>query len=104
MKLITLAIAFLGVFVSADLKGQQEAKSYRSKFEPLEIELDGYSPAKSPWESDKIKSGAEWHLLELMRVEVRLWGLKDHLAAKGDDAHYVADQASQTIHSEVLNA
>lgn len=104
MKLIALIIAFLSVLLSADLRGEQEVKSYRSKFEQLEMELEAYSPAESPWGSDKIKSGAEWHLLELMRVEVRLWGLKDHLAAKGDDAHYAADQASQTIHSEVLNA
>jgi hypothetical protein len=76
----TLLILFTAsALTAAEPDGQQEEKLCLNKFEPQEIEVDGYSPSESPWKDNKNNSAFERHLVSLMRVEVRLWGLQEYL-------------------------
>jgi len=93
---------------------QQDEKLYLNKFEPQEFELDAYSPSESPWKDNKKNSAFERHLVKLMRVEVRLWGLQEYLRTQAPglgekaeiagDAADVAGHATQIIHSDILDA
>ena len=83
----------------------------------MEFELDRYSPFESPWKDNKNNSAFERHLFSLMRIEGRLRGLQDYLrtqgrglgekaeiAADAADAADAAGDATQIIHSEILDA
>ncbi len=114
MKSALLILFTAGALIAAEPDPEQEEKLYRTKFEPLEIELDGYSPSESPWKDNKNNSAFERHLVSLMRIEVRLWGLQEYLrtGARGvgekaeidGDAADAAGEATQIIHAEILDA
>ena len=103
MKLALLILCITNSLIAADLVPARKHKPYFSKFESEETQLDGYSPSESPWKDNKKNSDFEWHLVSLMRVEARLWGLQYYLESQGEEAHYTTDRASQIIHSEVLS-
>jgi hypothetical protein len=115
VKSALLLILFTAsALIAAEPDAQQDEKLYRTKFEPQEIELDRYSPSESPWKGNKNNSAFERHLVSLMRVEVRLWGLQEYLRTQGQglgenaeiaaDAADAAGDATQIIHSEILDA
>ena len=114
MKSALLILFTASALIAAEPAAEQDEKLYRNKFEPQEIELDGYSPSESPWKGNKNNSAFERHLVSLMRVEVRLWGLQEYLRAQGRalgekaeidaDAADAAGDATQIIHSEILEA
>ncbi len=76
----------------------------RSKRTTLENELAMYSPLESSWAEVKTNHAFESHLFNLMRAEVRLWGLQDQLAAQNNPAHEDAGEISRIVHEQVLNA
>ena len=114
MKSALLILFTASALIAAEPDAQQEEKLYLNKFESQEIELDGYSPSESPWKDNKNNSAFERHLVSLMRIEVRLWGLQEYLrmGARGlgekaeidGDAADAAGDAVQIIHSEILDA
>ena len=79
MKAALLILFTASALIAAEPDGKEEETLYRTKFEPQEIELDGYSFSASPWKDNKDNSAFERHLVSLMRVEVRLWGLQEYL-------------------------
>ena len=114
MKSILLILFTASALVAAEPEAEQEEKLYLNKFEPQEIELDSYSLSESPWKDNKNNAAFERHLVSLMRIEVRLWGLQEYLrtGAKGlgdkaeidGDAADAAGDAVQIIHAEILDA
>jgi hypothetical protein len=114
VKSALLILFTASALIGAEPDAQQEEKLYLNKFEPQERELDGYSLSKSSWKDNKNNSAFERHLVSLMRVEVRLWGLQEYLrtGARGlgekaeidGDAADAAGDAVQIIHSEILDA
>lgn len=114
MKSALLILFTASALIAAEQDAQQDEKLYLNKFEPQEIKLDGYSPSESPWKDNKNNSAFERHLVSLMRIEVRLWGLQEYLRtqARGlgekaeiaGDAADAAGDATQIIHSEILDA
>src|SRR5262245_19276317 len=111
MKLALLILFTASALIAAEPDAQQDEKLYLNKFEPQEIELDRYSPSESPWKDNKNNSAFERHLVSLMRIEVRLWGLQEYLRTQGrglgEKAEIAADaagDATQIIHSEILDA
>src|SRR5215216_5895198 len=114
VKSALLILFTASALIAAEPDAQQEEKLYLNKFESQEIELDGYSPSESPWKDNKNNSAFERHLVSLMRIEVRLWGLQEYLrtGARGlgekaeldGDAADAAGDAVQIIHSEILDA
>jgi hypothetical protein len=114
VKLALLILFTASALIAAEPNAQQEEKLYLNKFKSQEIELDRYSPSESPWKDDKNNSAFERHLVSLMRIEVRLWGLQEYLrtGARGlgeqaeidGDAADAAGHATQIIHSEILDA
>jgi hypothetical protein len=114
VKSTLLILLTATALIAAEPDAQQEEKLYLNKFESQEIELDGYSPSESPWKDNKNNSAFERHLVSLMRIEVRLWGLQEYLRmgaggfgqkaeVDGDAADAVGDTV-QIIHSEILDA
>ena len=75
----------------------------RSKRATLENELAMYSPFESPWAEIKANHALESHLFNLMRAEVRLWGLQDQLAAQNSPSHDDASEVSRIVHEQILN-
>ena len=111
MKLALLILFTASALIAAEPHAQQDEKLYLNKFEPQEIELDRYSPSESPWKDNKNNSAFERHFVSLMRIEVRLWGLQEYLRTQGrglgEKAEIAADaagDATQIIHSEILDA
>ena len=114
VKSALLILFAASALIGAEPDAQQEEKLYLNKFEPQERELDGYSLSESSWKDNKNNSAFERHLVSLMRVEVRLWGLQEYLrtGARGlgekaeidGDAADAAGEAVQIIHSEILDA
>jgi len=114
MKSALLILFTASALIAAEPDAQQDEKLYLNKFEPQEIELDRYSPSESPWKDNKNNSAFERHLVSLMRIEVRLWGLQEYLRTQGRglgekaeiaaDAADAAGDATQIIHSEILDA
>jgi hypothetical protein len=114
VKTALLILFTASALIGAEPDAQQEEKLYLNKFEPQERELDGYSLSESSWKDNKNNSAFERHLVSLMRVEVRLWGLQEYLrtGARGlgekaeidGDAADAAGDAVQIIHSEILDA
>ena len=114
MKSALLILFTASTLIAAEQDTQQEEKLYLNKFEVQEKELDGYSLSASPWKDNKNNSAFERHLVSLMRIEVRLWGLQEYLrtGARGlgekaeidGDAADAAGDATQIIHSEILDA
>ena len=114
MKSALLILFTASALIAAEPDAQQDEKLYLNKFEPQEIALDGYSLSESPWKDNKDNSAFERHLVSLMRIEVRLWGLQEYLrtGARGlgekaeidGDAADAAGDAVQIIHSEILDA
>ena len=114
MKSALLILITASALIAAEPDAQQEEKLYLNKFESQEIELDGYSHSESPWKDNKNNSAFERHLVSLMRIEVRLWGLQEDntggARALGEKAEIDADAADaagdavQIIHSEILDA
>jgi len=113
VKSALLILFTASALIAAEPDAQQEEKLYLNKFESQEIELDRYSPSESPWKDNKNNSAFERHLVSLMRIEVRLWGLQEYLRmgarALGEKAEIDADAADaagdavQIIHSEILD-
>jgi len=111
VKSALLILFTASALIAAEPDAPQEEKLYLNKFEPQEIELDGYSPSESPWKDNKNNSAFERHLVSLMRIEVRLWGLQEYLRTGarglGEKAEIDGDaagHATQIIHSEILDA
>jgi len=114
VKSALLILFTASALIGAEPDAQQEEKLYLNKFETQEIELDHYSPSESPWKDNKNNSAFERHLVSLMRIEVRLWGLQEYLrlGARGldkkaeidGDAADATGDAVQIIHSEILDA
>jgi hypothetical protein len=114
VKSALLILFTASALIAAEPDAQQEEKLYLNKFESQEIDLDGYSPSQSPWKDNKNNSAFERHLVSLMRIEVRLWGLQEYLRMRagglgekaevdGDAADTVGDTV-QIIHAEILDA
>jgi hypothetical protein len=61
VKSALLILFTASALIAAEPDAQQEEKLYLNKFEPQEIELDGYSPSESPWKDNKNNSGFERH-------------------------------------------
>jgi hypothetical protein len=111
VKSALLILFTASALIAAEPDVQQDEKLYLNKFEPQEIELDGYSPSESPWKDNKNNSAFERPLVSLMRIEVRLWGLQEYLRTgarglgeKGEIDGDAAGHATQIIHSEILDA